>query len=324
MPNARDALLEMEVAQTPIQFSELDNSGDSRTFASSDDLWSRRTGFEPVVRPDGLVNGGIVSPTTINNQVSVTAALAFLAGAELNVPSSLSLAVTRAVTDTHIVHSITINQAGAYEVVGGAEGTAFSEVRGAAGGPALIPVGSIEVAQVRLASSVASPVLATEIFSAPGLHTERFDSPAFTTDFVNGRVSFPAPLPAIHVGQLPKRVYASYSIPVFSQIPNARNFKAPYLSFSVSSDEFYQTTLGSTSSTLNQGSFETALNTGIQDQINQLAGENLWFRFRPSRFRSELHVTQGILGVDRTFPADALITAACTISPEQIGSDRAS
>jgi hypothetical protein len=40
----------------------------------------------------------------------------------------------------------------------------------------------------------------------------------------------------------------------------------------------------------------------------------LWFRFYPDRYKSPYLLTQGKLGIARTFPAGDTIKAACTIS----------
>jgi len=45
-----------------------------------------------------------------------------------------------------------------------------------------------------------------------------------------------------------------------------------------------------------------------------LKNEYLWFRFYPDRYNSAYMLTQGKLGISRTWPAGDNINAACTIS----------
>ena len=77
------------------------------------------------------------------------------------------------------------------------------------------------------------------------------------------------------------------------------------------------TTLGSTSSTLNQGTFTAFLEDGVTDPLVTLKGQTLWFRFYPDRFKSPYILTQGKLGISRTFPAGDNLQAACTVSASQ-------
>ena len=324
MPNARDALVEVESSGTPISGQQLTANVDRTRFESNDGLWSRRAGSEPAVLPDGLINGGEIVATAANNQVSVTASMVNLSGLERAVTANNALTVARPITDPVLIHSITVNSSGDYEVVSGSEGTTITETRGATGGPPFIPVGSIEVGQVRLNGTAAAPVSAAEIFTAPGIHRARFDFPAFNIDFLEGAVDFSSELPQIHVGNETKQVFASYTTAVFTALPNASNFVPAEESVSVNSEQVYGNTVASTNVTLNQGSFDVLLNNGLTDLIVQLRGQNLWFRFRQSRFQPANYVVQGILGIARQFPADNNISSSCTISPEVAGQERSS
>ncbi|MBK8184903.1 MAG: hypothetical protein IPK63_19260 [Candidatus Competibacteraceae bacterium] len=99
-----------------------------------------------------------------------------------------SLTITRGVTtDTHMINSVTVNSSGAVAIVTGTDNTAFSDTRGAAGGPPSIPLGSVEVAQIRTTSVTAAVVLSTEIYAAPGTHQERYDNPVWQTNPLTGK-----------------------------------------------------------------------------------------------------------------------------------------
>jgi hypothetical protein len=316
MATAENAKLEYEAGQNAVAMSALTDSGDRTIFESAAALWSSRSGYAPVVRPNGLLTGGAVTPGSGNSTVAVAALTCNLAGVVTSVGGNAALAVSRPATNVSKVLSITVNSSGALAVVAGTDGatTAFVETRGAAGGPPYIPVGSIEIGQVRLTTSAAAPVAASEVFTVVGLHVERADFPLFDVSFNTGAVRFLASLPAIHTGDLPKGVFASYASPIFGEIALASDFVPPETTHSVSSTQVYGTTIGSTSSTLGQGSFTAYLSNGVSDPLVQLKNETLWFRFYPDRYASPYILAQGKLGISRTFPAGDQIQAACTVS----------
>lgn len=318
MATAENAKLQYEAGQTSTSMTTLTNSGDETTFTSSASLWSKRSGYAPVVRPNGLLTGGAVTPATAatNNTVDVAALTLNLNGVVTSVAAVSATSITRPATAVSKVNSITVNSSGAVAVVAGTDGstTAFSETRGAAGGPPLIPVDSVEIAQVRVTSNTAAVITAAQIFSVVGTHTERADYPLFDINYSAGSVTFLAALPEIHTGPTPKRVYASFAAPIFSDVQLASDFVPPETTHSLTSTQVYGTTLGSTASTLNQGTFTAYLQDGVADGLVQLKNQDLWFKFFPDRYKSPYLLTQGKLGVSRTFPAGDNIQAACTIS----------
>jgi hypothetical protein len=320
MPSAENAKLQYEAGQTATAMSELTNSGDAKKFTSTAALFSNKSGYAPDVRPNGLINGGAVTPAVslTNNAVDVAALTCYLAGVKTTVSASLDLACARASTNVSRIDSITVTSAGAIAVVAGTDGasSAFSETRAAAGGPPLIPVGSIEIAQVRYTGNVAAAVATTEIFQVVGLHQERYDYPLFEIDYANGDVNFSSALDKIHTGTVPKKVYASYAEPIFADVQLASDFTPAETSNSVSSKQIYGTTIGSSSSSLSQASFTAFLNDGISDALVTLKDEILWFKFFPDKYKSSYLLTLGKLGIGRKFPAGDNITASCTISSQ--------
>lgn len=318
MATAENAKLQYEAGQTSTSMTTLTNSGDETTFTSSASLWSRRSGYAPVVLPNGLLTGGAVTPATAatNNTVDVAALTLNLNGVVTSVAAVSATSITRPATAVSKVNSITVNSSGSVAVVAGTDGstTAFSETRGAAGGPPLIAVDSVEIAQVRVTSNTAAVITSAQIFSVVGTHTERADYPLFDINYSAGSVTFLAALPEIHTGPVPKRVYASFAAPIFSDVQLASDFVPPETTHSLTSTQVYGTTLGSTASTLNQGSFTAYLQDGVADGLVQLKNQDLWFKFFPDRYKSAYLLTQGKLGVSRTFPAGDNIQAACTIS----------
>ena len=315
MSTAENAKLQYEAGQNAVAMSALTNSGDETTFTSAATLWSGKSGYAPVVRPNGLLTGGAVSVHATNDKVTVAALTCNLQGVVTSVAAG-EATITRPASDKAKVCSITINAAGSIAVVAGTDGagTTFSETRAAAGGPPLIPVDSIEIAQVRVTTSAAGAVAASEIYQVVGLHTERADFPLWDVNYDSGSVTFLGALPEIHTGTVPKKVYASYASPIFADIALASDFVPPENTHSVSSTQVYGTTLGATASTLGQGSFTAYLTNGVSDALVQLKDQTLWFKFFPDRYATPYLLTQGKLGVSRTFPAGDSIQAACTIS----------
>ena len=315
MSTAENAKLQYEAGQNATAMSALTNSGDETTFTSGASLWSGKSGYAPVVRPNGLLTGGAISVHATNDKVTVAALTCNLQGVVTSVAAG-EATITRPASDKAKVCSITINAAGSIAVVAGTDGagTTFSETRAATGGPPLIPVDSIEIAQVRVTTSAAGAVAASEIYQVVGLHTERADFPLWDVNYGSGSVTFLGALPEIHTGVVPKKVYASYASPIFADVALASDFIPPENTHSVSSTQVYGTTLGATASTLGQGSFTAYLTNGVSDALVQLKDQTLWFKFFPDRYASPYLLCQGKLGVSRTFPAGDSIQAACTIS----------
>lgn len=326
MPTAKDARLQYEASQQAVAMSQLTDSGDHMLFTSAASLWSGRAGYAPVVRPNGLLTGGAITPHATNSTVAVAALSCNLNGVVTAVAAG-SVAAARPATAVSKVVSITVNAAGALAAVAGTEGatTAFSETRAAAGGPPLIPVDSVEIGQVRYTSNAAAIVLASEINQTPGVHMERADAPLYEINHgpvvdggivqkAGGSVSFYEALPLIHTGPTAKRVYASYAAPQFVDVPLASDFVPPETSHSVSSEQVYGSTIGSSSSSLGQGSFVARLNNGVDDPLVKMKNQNLWFKFFPDRYATQNILNQGLLGIARTFPAANNMQAACTIS----------
>lgn len=335
MPTAENAILYYESGQSAHAMAALTDAGDHISFTSLDELWSKRSGYEPDVKPNGLATGGKVAPAVSgsNDVVDVAALTCYLAGILTPVSADSDVTVTRATpTDTHMINSITINASGAIAVVAGTDGTSFSETRGAAGGPPWIPTGSIEIAQVRLSSSTAAAVLEDEIFQVPNTHTEWYNQPTFNVKASRvenqslgyAGVDFDSALPQIHSDNAGstvscKKVFASYYEPLFAQVSKASDFVRPANSKSVSSKQHYGGTSGSVSTSLGQGSFNMEAQDGITDGLLGLEGTLLWFKFKPDRLKAPYIICQGYLGIQESFPAGDNISAACTISAEAQG-----
>jgi hypothetical protein len=322
---AANAKLQYEAGQELSAMSEMTDSGDHKTFSLAVAPWSGKSGYEPKIYPDGLATGGVISVGAGNDNVSVAALTVYLSGVLTEVDADATVAVTRPSSGVKI-NSITINSAGAIAVVLGTDGSALIATRGEAGGPPLIPDGSVEIGQVKLSSATPAAVEASEIFQVVGTSQERYDYPVWTEDPFNGTITFASALPAIHESSPSsyKGVFAEVYEPVFTDLEPATDFVPPETSHSVSSTQVYGGTVGASSSTLNQGSFTCFLKDGITDAIVNLKDENIFFKHYPDRTKAPYLLVQGKLGISRTFPTGDNIQAACTISATQVGVEFAS
>lgn len=328
MPTAENAKLEYEGGQNAVAMTALTDSGDSTTFTSTVSRWSRRSGYTPTVLPNGVITGGVVSVAASgsNDVVDVTALSCNLNGVVTAVSAGTDVSLTRPATAVSKVNSITVNSGGSIAVVAGADGstTAFSETRGANGGPPYIPVDSIEIAQVRMTSDTAAAIAASEIFQVIGSHRESAMFPDYDINYLSGSITFLSALPAIHTGDEPKAVHASYSSPIFSEVSIAGDFTAPETTHTTNSNQYYNKVVASTTSTLNAGGFVALLNDGVTDSLVDLKNEFLYFRFYPDRYKTPYMIVQGKLGISRQFSASDNIQVTCTIGAEEAGVEYAS
>lgn len=329
MPSAENAKLQYEAGQTSYAMSALTDSGDQTVFRGSASFWSEKSGYSPDVRPDGLISGGAVIPAVAagTDDVDVAALTCYIAGVLKTISADTDVSITRPATAVAKINSVTVTAAGAVAIVAGTDSadTSFSTTRGGAGGPPYIPTTSIEIAQVRVISDTSAVIAASEIFDVVGTHTERYDYPLWDVNHGDGSnnagVTLVSALPQIHTGDLPKNVYASYADPIFANVQKATDFVPPENSHSVNSTQIYGRTLGSTSSSLNQGTFKAHFEDGVTDSLVGLADCILWFKFLPDRTKSPYLVCQGKLGIKRNFPAGDSLSAECTISAESVGAE---
>ena len=323
MPTAENARLQMETGQLLVPLDELTDSGDQTTFTSPDTLWSDAAGFEAVIIPNGVRTGAVITPDDTNNQVNISAWTANLNGDdEAFGAATTAFVVTRPTGATDVIkNSIVITSTGGFDEVTGTASAAFSNTRGAAGGPPLIPVDAIEIGQVWLEGSTAALITTSEIKQVVGAHREVYNYPLWDVKLYGGKIVFIFALNADHTGGLAKKVFAEYSTPFFANIQKANNVKPPEETFSVTSTPSYDGPVASATKALGQGSFEAKVQDGINDLIVTQKGKKLWFKFYPNKFKGDHVLFQGFLGVSRTFPADGALSASCTISSESTSVD---
>lgn len=332
MATAASAKTQIESGQTLVTYAAMTDSGDHQTFTPADAIMSGASGKEPAIRPNGMVTGLNVVTVAVSGSddvVDVAAFTAYSGGTLYSVSASTDESITRATpTDTHIINSITMTSAGAIAVVAGTGDTAFSETRGADGGPPLIPVDSVEIAQIRLTANSAAPITAAEIFQVVGQHTERYDFPVWETDNVGqgsnaavsaqrtANVKFASAMPLIHTGPIAKKVYAQYYTPIFADISKTLDFQPAETAHTVSSSQYYDGTVAASASSLGQGQFTALLDDGISDSIIGMKNDIRTVKFFPDRNKSPYMLTQGKIGISRTFPVADQVQATVTVSAE--------
>lgn len=325
MASNEQSIVYFESGVTSFPMQALTDSGDHINFTSAAVLFSQADGNEPLVRPNGVINGGKITPSAATNSVDVASVLLNLAGIETSVNAN-SVTITRPASNVAKVISITVSSAGALAAVGGTDGTGttFSETRGAAGAPPFIPVGSVELGQVRLISTTTGVILASEIFQIDGAQKETADFPVFDVLDEVGNVKFSSALPLIHTGGLPKGVYASFAEPVFIEQPFANDFVPAEESTSVSSTQVYGATVGTSSKSLSAATFTAILKNGITDTIIGKKGQNLWFKYVQDRTKLPHILTQGRVSLGRTFNASDNPKVTVTIAASQASIEKAS
>lgn len=319
-----------ESGQAQQSFAAMTDSGDHTTFTAASKPWSQVAGYEYTVAPYGLATGGAVTPesSATADEVDVTAATLYMAGATgassttglLSMAAGYDISITRGGSGTeYMVNSLTVTTAGEWAMVAGASGhaSAHNETRGTAGGPPFIPVGSVEVAQIRTTASGSAVIGSDEIYQVVGTHQERYDYPVWTEKPVEGKITFAAALPTIHTGSVAKKVYVRCATPIFAEISKARDWVPAETSNTVNSEQYYDVTVGSVSSSLGQASFTASLNDGVTDALIAKKGQNLLFKFSPDKNKVPYQLTQGVLGVTRAFAAGANPSATFTVSASE-------
>jgi hypothetical protein len=236
---------------------------------------------------------------------------------------------SRPATDVAKVNSICVDDSGDIVAVAGTDGStaAFSETRAAAGGPPLIPVGYVELAQVRVTLAADSVITEDQIYDSPGVHSERAMMPAYkepncvgdgidaeTTAQVDAYLEFDSALPKIHTGAIPKAIYIKVYTPILSEVSRVMDYVPAEISHSANSEEYYGGAIASISKSLGQCSFSGFMNNGIDDPILRQKNQVVIVEYYQDRDQSAKIVQQGTLGIKRTFPVSGQIKADFTLT----------
>ncbi|MFK5951766.1 MAG: hypothetical protein QM498_01835 [Desulfobacterium sp.] len=333
MGTSEFAKLMMESAQVPFGPTAATDTGDHKIFTvPGKTVFSNKSGKELTVKPDGIVTGrNLLSPHADVNKASVAGFTCNLAGSEDPITATTG-EITRPATDVAKVNSYVVSPAGTVSVIAGEDGAtaAFGETRGEAGAPPYIPVGSVELGQVRVAAAADVVIAADEFFQTPGTHTERFDTPtwkeytlgdgelASTAAKKNAYIELDDVVgDAIHAGDTYRLVHVQGYTPTFYEISRSVDFQPAENSYSGSSEQVYGETIVTSSSALGTAGFKAKLKNGITDTVSLNEGEVLTFKFYQNRNKTPYSLTQGKLGIATSFPAPSNVDAAGTIVAER-------
>jgi hypothetical protein len=334
MGSSQRGKLELEMSRTLVDWTLMTDSGDHQTFTAGT-LMSGREGFEPDVRPNGIVTGGgdKLTPHSSNDTVAVPAFTAFSKGEEHSV-SAASQAVTRPSVSTHKISAIIMDDEGALDEVEGTEGTSFSEEWGAAGGPPLLPVDAVLRGLVYMSAQASAVLTADEIRENPGQHAEYADTPEAIANNLgkgsyaeasaekNAFVKFSSALPLNHTGSVPKRVYIRYYTPVLSVLQRVHDFKPAGMGVSKSSTPVYEGSgvpgaIGSMKAdTVGDATFTLYVHDGITDRAVREELKTVTAKWYPDANKLPYLLTQGMLELDRDYPSKDPNKIACTIRCE--------
>ncbi len=87
MSTSKNAKLLFESGQTVVDYTAMDDSGDHAVHTvSGGTVFSNKSGFEPQIRPNGVVSGrNLITPHTTTETISVAAVTAYALGVLLNI-----------------------------------------------------------------------------------------------------------------------------------------------------------------------------------------------------------------------------------------------
>ncbi len=330
MATAENAKIQIELGQELTTYTAATDSGDHQIF-NAGTLWSGKSGYEPSVRPNGMVSGrNVLTAAATADQANIAAFTAYSKSVLQSVTATSATCSRPTTGGAYKVTSITMASDGSIVTVAGPENAAgFASTRGSDGGPALIPTNSVEIGQIRVSSSTSAALSTSEIYQVVGQHTERYDYPdwdeynigfgayADSSAEETAHVKFSSALPEIHTNDLTKQVYIQYYTPAFSDVSRAMDFVPIETTHSVSTTQVYgNRTVGSSSKSINQGSFTALLGDGISDSVISVKNTKLTTKFFPDENKTPYILTQGKLGISRTFPVADQTQADCTISGE--------
>lgn len=335
MPTAKNSKILIETGQSLNDFAVMTDSGDHQVFTiSGGDIWSGKSAKTPDVRPNGITSGrNLLSVGVTVDVVKVAAFTAYSKGIEES-PSATSVTATRATTAAYYkTTSVTMASDGSVDKVAGTEGVAQSEVRNAAGGPPLIPVNDVELGQIRVSGGTSAVVTVDELFQVIGQHSEAYDSPTWDENNIgdgesaeasaqkNAYIKFLSAMPLIHTGVVAKNVFMKYYEPIMQEVSKALDFTPAESSHSVTSQEYYRGAIASVSESVGQGGFTALLNDGLTDSLVGEKNQVITVKQFPDENKNPYSLTQGKLGISRTFPVANQIQAECTISAERGSSE---
>lgn len=332
MATSANALDQFESGRTLTDFTAMTDSGDNTVHTLSGvTIFSGRSGYEPDIRPNGIVTGANLLSTHATEETVTVAGFTAYSQGVLKTVTATTAVVVRPTGAYAKIDSITMTSAGAIAVVEGTEAAdaVFIATRGGDGGPPLIPVDSVEIGQVRMNTSASAVITESMIYQDIGTHQERFDYPVFETNNTgfgllatvpakkNAFVEMASALPDIHTGPIAKKIYAKVYSPTFVTLPRSKDFVPATESASVTSEEYYRVVVGSTSTSLSAGSLSLGMTDNVTDAIWSADGYVTTFKHFPDQNKTPYILTQGTVSITPANPKSAQNNATVTIAAER-------
>jgi len=306
-----------EAGRTLVDVTELTDAGDQKRFDSAVRRWSDYPGFSPEILPNAVLSGGVGKPAVSEtaDAVDVSAVNCYLNGVKKTgtdkIAAATDVAFTRGAT-AYMIVSVVVTAAGAIDAIEGTDSaSSFSATRGEAGGPPYVPVDAVELFHIRLTSATSGVVTADEISAVPGTSREDLQSFSIHYSRVENRikgyagVEFSNPLPAIHTGDLPAKVFASFYTPNLARLEAARDVEFAATTGSASAEVFYDVVRNYESKSLSAGSFEFDAGDGISHPYLGLIENRSWHVLYPDDLNPEIF-TQVLATpfISGSFPAE--------------------
>lgn len=326
MTTVANAQIQYESSQTLVNFVAMTDSGDHKIFTSAAEIWSGRSEYAPDVRPDGIVSGvDILTAGSGNDEVDSIGFTAWLAGV-LKLVSATTTTITRPSSSTHVINSIILTDS-TVSAVKGTEGSAFSTTRGAAGGPPYIPVGSIEIGQVKTSAQASAVLTSSEIFQIAGTHQERADWPLYrkprnygygintsVTAKKTAHIEFHTAHDLSHTGDVCKGIYIKYYTPTFTTISTFNGFTPAEISSSQLTENRFNEIFGHKRDGMSVSKFKAEVQDGITDSIIALDGETLIIKTIPDAAKDPYMLTLGTLRFLSSLPQAGDIHVQCIVA----------
>lgn len=183
----------------------------------------------PVMKCDGVVSGGVVTPGTAVDDVDISAVVCWIDGVSVSVAAASAEDVPKGATDAYyIIHAVTVTAAGAIAIVNGTEGASLSGNYGDAGGKPYTPATSILLGYVTRYDDESAVVTLAEISQVPNQSREVSVIPYPVYDVQAGTITFEEALMANHTGDITKSVVADvYSPTSFTTLTGIASISLP-------------------------------------------------------------------------------------------------
>jgi len=312
LPTGKEMQLKVEDGFTLYGPELMTDSGDHKNYSSAGNRFSLCASDEngidrrPVVRPDGLRNGCLVSSAIsgIDNCVDVCAGSIWNGGIVKSVNGVTDLALTRPSAGNVKKVSITIDSAGTVAILDGTEGVSYTDSRGVAGGALYIPLGTVELVTIKL-DEFTGPVKERSINFSPELSS----FPVCEIDPYVAKAVFSKAHSPIHTGGVARNIYITYSVPQFSTL-DPISFTPP-----VTTMEFDSASESLLKGQAKQGKVALAINGTQLDLRWRINGSVRLFEFMPESTGTRKELFYAHIDCGAEYRPDEIQTGEFLLTP---------